>query len=83
MTHIYIKQIIQDLVKSYINEYGVPAEPIKLARGYWDLRDDNEIARDTKAGVSLDDYEMWVQTAIADYETNRVLAKFKIFTKIK
>lgn len=83
MTHMNIKQIIQDLVKSYINEYGVPADAYGLARGYWDLRDDNEIARDTKAGVSFDDYEMWVLTAIADYETNRVFAKFKIFTKIK
>jgi hypothetical protein len=78
MTRMTIKQIIQELTKSYILGYGVPAEPIELAKGYWELRDDNEIARDTKAGVNFDDYEMWVKTAIADYETNLTLSKFAI-----
>ena len=77
MTRMNIKQIIQDLVKSYINGYGVPVDPIKHAKAYWDLRDDNEIDRDTKAGVNFNDYEMWVKTAIADYETNLILTKFK------
>ena len=77
MTRMSIRQIIQDLAKSYIKNIGVPEEPIELAQGYWDLRDDKEIARDTKADLSLDDYEIWVMTAIADYETNLVLAKFK------
>jgi hypothetical protein len=77
MTRMNIKQIIQDLVKSYINEYGVPDDAYGVARGYWHLRNDKEISRDTKAGISLEDYEMYVLTAIADYETNLVLSKFK------
>ena len=77
MTRMNIKQIIQDFVKSYINGYGVPDDAYGVARGYWHLRNDKEIARDTKAGITVEDYEMWVKTAIADYETNLVLAKFK------
>jgi hypothetical protein len=78
MTRMTIKQIIQELTKSYIIGYDVPAEPIELAKGYWELRDDNEIARDTKAGVTFADYEIWVKCAIADYETNLTLSKFAI-----
>lgn len=77
MTRMTIKQIIQDLVKSYINGYGVPADQYGLARGYWLLRDNTEIARDIKAQITFQDYEMWVMTAIADYETNLILTKFK------
>ena len=76
MTRITIKQIIQELTKCYILGYDVPEEPIELAKGYWELRDDNEIARDAKAGVTYQDYEIWVKTAIADYETNLILQKF-------
>lgn len=78
MTRMTIKQIIQELTKSYIHNIGVPAKPIELAEGYWELRDDNEIARDTKAGVTFDDYELWVICAVADYQTNLTLAKFGV-----
>jgi hypothetical protein len=78
MSRITIKQIIQELTKSYILGYDVPAEPIELAKGYWELRIDDEIERDTKAGVTFADYEIWVKCAIADYETNLTLSKFAI-----
>ena len=76
MSRINIKQIIQELTKCYILGYDVPEEPIELAKGYWELRDNNEIARDAKAGVTYQDYEIWVKTAIADYQTNLILQKF-------
>jgi len=76
MSRITIKQIIQELTKGYVLMYDVPEEPVELAKGYCELRDGNEIARDAKAGVTYADYEIWVKTAIADYETNLILQKF-------
>ena len=76
MSRITIKQIIQELTQCYILGYEIPEEPVELAKGYWDLRDDNEIVRDAKAGVTYEDYQIWVKTAIADYQTNLILQKF-------
>ena len=78
MTRMTIKQIIQDLVKDYIKHYGVPHNSKELAGSYWDIRQDDEIERDAKAGVTFADYEIWIKCAIADYETNLTLSKFAI-----
>ena len=79
MTRTDIKQTITELTKSYLLSFGVPDEPVEMAVGYWDLRIDSEIERDTKAGVTFDDYEMWVRCTVADFQTNIVLNKFKHF----
>jgi hypothetical protein len=79
MTRTDIKQTITDLTKSYLLSFGVPEEPAEMAIGYWDLRIDDEIERDTRAGVTFADYEMWVRCTVADFQTNIVLNKFKHF----
>lgn len=79
MTRTDIKQTITDLTKSYLLSFGAPQEPSELASGYWDLRIDDEIERDTKAGVTFDDYDMWVRCTVSDFQTNIVLNKFKHF----
>lgn len=79
MTRTDIKQTITDLTKAYLLMFGVPEEPTEMAIGYWDLRIDDEIERDAKAGVTLDDYEMWVRCIVSDFQTNIVLNKFKHF----
>ena len=79
MTRTDIKQTIIDLTKSYLLSFGVPNEPVEMAIGYWDLRIDDEIERDTKAGVTFEDYDMWVRCTVADFQTNIVLEKFKNF----
>jgi len=78
-----IRTIISDLVKDYIKQFGVPHQPKELAAAYWDIRDDNEIERDTKADVMLLDYELWVICAVADYKTDNILQKFKFYTTTK
>jgi hypothetical protein len=79
MTRTDIKQTITDLTKAYLLMFGVPEEPAEMAIGYWDLRIDDEIERDTKAGVTFEDYDMWVRCTVADFQTNIVLNKFKHF----
>jgi len=79
MTRTDIKQTITDLTKGYLLMFGVPEEPVEMAIGYWDLRLDCEIERDTKAGVTFSDYEMWVKSTVADFQTNYILNKFKHF----
>ena len=59
-----IRATITNYVKRYIKEYGVQHQPKELAKVYWYMRHDDEIARDAKAGVTFNDYEMWVKTAI-------------------
>ena len=79
MTRTDIKQTIIDLTKCYLLSFGIPEEPSEMAIGYRDLRIDDEIERDTKAGVTFADYEMWVRCTVADFQTNIVLNKFKHF----
>jgi hypothetical protein len=79
MTRTDIKQTIIDLTKCYLLSFGIPEEPTEMAIGYWDLRIDDEIERDTKAGVTFEDYDMWVRCTVADFQTNIVLNKFKHF----
>jgi len=79
MTRTDIKQTITDLTKGYLLMFGVPEEPVEMAIGYWDLRLDCEIERDTKAGVTFADYEMWVRCTVADFQTNSILNKFKTY----
>jgi hypothetical protein len=79
MTRTDIKQTITELTKAYLLMFGVPEEPAEMAIGYWDLRIDSEIERDTRAGVTFADYEMWVKCTVADFQTNYILDKFKHF----
>ena len=76
-----IKTIITNLTTGYIAEFGIPHQRKELARAYWDVRLDSEIERDTAAGVNLLDYELWVIGAVADYQTDAVLLKFKTYRK--
>ena len=80
MSRSQIRTIITDLVKDYIKQFGVPPQPKELAAAYWDMRDVNEIARDAKAGVIFEDYQIWVICAVSDFKTDNILQKFKFYT---
>jgi hypothetical protein len=80
MSRSQIRTIISDLVKGYIKQFGAPHQPKLLARAYWDIRQDDEIERDTKAGVIQLDYELWVICAVADFKTDGILEQFKFYT---
>ena len=80
MSRLQIRTIITDLVKGYIKQFGVPHQPKELAGAYWDIRQDDEIERDTKADVMLLDYELWVICALADFKTDGILEQFKFYT---
>lgn len=63
-----VKHSIQELAmgnyRSYPEEYNeVSVETTEnvqsLANGYWDSRDDKEIQRDERLGISLEDYQAW------------------------
>jgi hypothetical protein len=67
-----VKQSIQELAmgnyKSYPEEYNevsvATTENVQsLANGYWDSRDDKEIQRDERLGISLEDYQAWTLEA--------------------
>jgi hypothetical protein len=75
-----IRTVITDLVKDYIKQFGVPHQPKELAGAYWDIRQDDEIDRDTAADVIQLDYELWVICAVADFKTDGILEQFKFYT---
>lgn len=67
-----VKHSIQELAmgnyKSYPEEYNdVSVETTdniqSLANGYWDSRDDKEMQRDERLGISLNDYQQWTREA--------------------
>jgi hypothetical protein len=67
-----VKQSIQELAmgnyKSYPEEYNEVTVEItgniqSLANGYWDSRDDREMERDERLGISLHDYQQWTREA--------------------
>lgn len=67
-----VKQSIQELAmgnyKSYPEEYNdvsvATTDNIQsLANGYWDSRDDKEMQRDERLGISLNDYQQWTREA--------------------
>jgi hypothetical protein len=80
MSRSQIRTIISDLVKGYIKQFSVPHQPKELAGAYWDIRQDDEIERDTKAGVTFEDYDMWVRCTVADFKTDNILEQFKFYT---
>jgi hypothetical protein len=42
------------------------------AEGFWDNRDEIEIARDKQAGVTLYDYENWVKAELTELKKQSV-----------
>ena len=73
-----VKQEIQTLAignyKSYPEDFeNKPVAPLmniqSLAKGYWDVRGDKEIARDERLGISLEDYKEWTREAYTVFMT--------------
>lgn len=74
-----ISQIVRELFRDNYNLYpesypltegGLMSEEGKIcaqevARGYWDVREEAEIERDEKAGVTENDYIEWVMSALS------------------
>ncbi|HVI47240.1 MAG TPA: hypothetical protein VM802_20350 [Chitinophaga sp.] len=63
-----VKQEIQDLAignyKSYPGEYASTDEQAfdnirSLAKGYWDSRENKEVARDEQLDIRQEDYQQW------------------------
>lgn len=76
-----IEQIIRDLFKqnyelypeNYSNYVPDAVETAKqTARGYWDMRTEEEEKRDQTAGVTLQDYETWVVYQLYQIEKESV-----------
>ncbi|NML40795.1 hypothetical protein HHL17_26600 [Chitinophaga sp. G-6-1-13] len=71
-----VKNEIQELAtgnyKSYSEQYESTAPDTlisvqELAKGYWDCRDNKEVVRDEKLGISLDDYQLWTKEAHSSF----------------
>lgn len=56
-----VKAIIQSLFFQYYmaNNTQQDTEVVAVAQGYWGTRLETEIERDTKAGVTCEDYIKW------------------------
>ncbi|PUZ20903.1 hypothetical protein GA0116948_11827 [Chitinophaga costaii] len=71
-----VKHEIQELAignyKSYPEEYEKTPDEVNrsiesLAKGYWDSREDKEIARDERLGISLENYQEWTREAYTTF----------------
>lgn len=76
-----IEQIIRELFRQNFNAYpghysltegGMMSEEgtinaQEIAKTYWDVRNEDEIERDEKAGVTEIDYVEWVMAELSDH----------------
>jgi hypothetical protein len=59
-----VKQLVQSNVREIIAAYGIAEAACLCGLDFWLVRTDTEIARDSRCGIILADYDAWISEII-------------------